>query len=120
MRNIDEFSKYFTNEKVEKASKIKNNYFLVSNELDIIKKNIKKEPFSVGLFLGEIKNNKFVPSTNLLDMISKRTNKKVFVNKKTEWLFLCGRDIFGRGISKANIKKGVVLIQNEKDSCDRC
>ena len=48
-------------------------------------------------------------------MVAKKTDRKIFVNRKTAWLFLCGRDIFGRGIVKSNVKKGLALVQNEAD-----
>jgi len=115
MEKINRFVEYFTNQKIDNVVKIKNNYFLADEALAKAKENIRQEPFSIGLFLGEARNSNFVPSAPLLDIISKKTDKKIFVNKKTEWLFLCGRDVFGRGIVKANVKKGLVLVQNERD-----
>ena len=48
-------------------------------------------------------------------MLSKDSKKKLYVNKKAEWLFLCGRDLFGSSIKRSDVKKGLVLVQNEKD-----
>lgn len=115
MRNLEEFTKSFEASPIDNIMQIRNSYFLASDELLMAKNKIGQEPFSAGIFLGEIKKNNFIPSTNLLDMISVQTQKKIFVNRKTAWLFLCGRDIFGRGIVKSNVTKGIALIQNEND-----
>jgi ribosome biogenesis protein Nip4 len=115
MKSMEEFFRYFTNEEIKDTMQIKNSFFLADKGLMDIKSRISQEPFSIGLFLGEVKNNNFIPGANLLDMISKKTDKKIFVNRKTGWLFLCGRDVFGRGIVKADVKKGLVLVQNEND-----
>ena len=114
MKNLEEFAGNFTKEKIDCIIS-RNRYFLASEELVKIKNGIQQEPFSIGLFLGEIKNNRFVPGAPLLDIISKKSDRKIFVNRKTEWLFLCGRDVFGKGIVKSNAEKGIVLVQNERD-----
>ena len=97
--------------------KIKNSFFLADAGLIEIKNRIKINPESIGIFLGEIKNSNFYPSSALLDIISKNSEKKIFLNKKTAWLFVCRRDVFGQGIVKANEKKigELVLVQNEND-----
>jgi len=115
MKQIEEFIKNFAESEIRSIAKIKNMYFLADGSILEAKEKISQEPFSMGLFLGEIKNKKFFPSVNLLDMVSKISDKKVFVNEKTAWLFLCKRDIFGKGIVKANSENGFVLVQNERD-----
>jgi len=115
MEELNRFVSEFADEKIGGAIKLKNSFFLAEKELIRAKGRIRKEPFSAGLFLGETKNGRFVPGASLLDILSKKTKRKVFVGKKTEWLFLCGRDVFGRGIVKANAKEGLVLVQNERD-----
>lgn len=51
-----------------------------------------------GLYLGKDTKNGFVPSLALLERIKMR---KVVVDKKTEWLFVCGRDILKKhGLNK--------------------
>ena len=114
MEKIRNFIKSFTTEDIGKIEKIRNSYFLIDKDVEKIKDKIEKNPFAAGLFLGESKKS-FIPSTNLLDILSKKTEKKIFVNRKTAWLFLCDRDIFGSGIEKSNAKKGLVLVQNDRD-----
>ena len=114
MNPLEEFAKNFTDKDII-CLQARNYFFIADEELKNAKGRINQEPFSVGLFLGEMKKNRFVPSAAILDAVSRLSDKKIFVNRKTAWLFLCGRDIFGRGIVKSNVKKGVVLVQNEMD-----
>ncbi|MEJ2126739.1 MAG: hypothetical protein P8X84_04415 [Candidatus Bathyarchaeota archaeon] len=52
-------------------------------------------------------------------MIAKTDATKVILGKKAAWLFICGRDIFKRGLLKqSNLKKDdYVLIMNENEEC---
>jgi ribosome biogenesis protein Nip4 len=36
------------------------------------------------------------------------------VDDKAEWLFLCGRDVFGKSVVKANVNSGIALVVNSK------
>ncbi len=112
-RTIENFINFFTREKI-KYLKIGSNYYLDSNLLQFSRAT-KSRPYSLGLTLGRIENNKFFPSITLLQLISKKSGRKVFLNKKGAWLFVCGRDIFGSSVVKANVEEGVVLVQNEFD-----
>jgi ribosome biogenesis protein Nip4 len=53
-------------------------------------------------------------------MIAQTNANKVIIDKKAEWLFICGRDIFKRGIIDASklLRKGdYTLILNERGDC---
>jgi len=94
-----------------------NRYFLLNEKL---KKLITKDFFYVGTYLGKTKNGKFFPSFSLLEMIAERKANKIIVDKKTEWLFICGRDIFKQGIIKlvGSKRKGdYALILNQNGEC---
>ena len=65
--------------------------------------------------MGEIKDNKFVPGLALLDLISRYSDKKVFLNQKGQEMFLYGRDVFEENITKGKDKEGFVLVQNQQD-----
>lgn len=94
-----------------------NRYFLVSENL---KNKVQRDFFYAGLYLGKIKGARFFPSFVLLTMIAEKKANKVTVDKKTEWLFICGRDIFKRGIlnvTGSGRKGDYALIQNEYDEC---
>ena len=118
---LNDFVRKFGNIVLDEAKivKIGRNYFYADNDLMKIRDAIKKDTFSIGVFIGEEKNY-FEPSPLFVEMLSKSdgTNKiKIYVNKKAEWLFLCGRSILLESISKNphNIKEGYVFVQNEND-----
>ena len=113
---IHEFIRQFTDYKFTGIVKHNNNFFLADKCLEKLRSKISHEPFSIGLFLGTLKPKKrFVPSPALIDLIAKHSDKKVFVNDKAEWLFICKKDIFGKSVLKANSKSGFVLVQNMAD-----
>lgn len=88
---MNDFIQRFTKRNVVKDFvKLGPDYFIVSS---FQKKLIEKDPFSLGLFLGK-RTKRFKPSINLLNMISRYTINKVVVDKRQEWLFVCGRDLF--------------------------
>jgi ribosome biogenesis protein Nip4 len=117
---IDEFANRFgTSFKADEDLLVKNEnrYFLLNENL---KKLISEGFFYAGTYLGKTKDRKFLPSFSLLGMLSEKEANKIIVDKKTEWLFICGRDIFKRGIMKTigSKKKGAyVLILNQHDEC---
>jgi 60S ribosome subunit biogenesis protein NIP7 len=112
---ISDFIRNFTDKNIGNITKIRNKYYLADKELVELKQKIKAEPESIGLFLGEDAKEGFKPSPALIDEIAKISSRKVFVNDKGEWLFLCGRDLFGKSIVKANVNDGLVLVQSMKD-----
>jgi len=110
---ISEFIKQFTDEEIfDKTKQIGRRVFYVPEQLRNL--DIELEPYSIGMYLGE-QRKEFTPSVALIDAISKKSDKKIFVNKEGEFLFLCGRDLMGKSIVKADVKKGFCLVQNEKD-----
>ncbi|MFH1505611.1 MAG: hypothetical protein ABIE94_01325 [archaeon] len=114
MKLMNDFLEKFTSEKISDVVKKGRLYYSADPGLQELAKGIEKDYFSIGVPLGEVKKD-FRPSLTLLDWISKRTEKKAFVNKKAEWMFLCGRDVFYNNIVKKNVESGLVLVQNEKD-----
>jgi len=94
----------------------RNRYYLLSKKL---KQQAPKGFFYVGSYLGAIKGASFFPSFLLLAMIAERKANKLVIDKKTAWLFICGRDIFQQGILKENnLKKGdYTLVLNEHNEC---
>jgi ribosome biogenesis protein Nip4 len=85
-----------------------------------LKRLISKDFFYAGTYLGKTKRGKFFPSFNLLRMITRKKANKVIVDKKTEWLFICGRDIFKKGMTEVTglKRKGdYTLIVNQHGEC---
>ncbi len=92
-------------------------YFLLNEAL---LKVARKDFYYAGTYLGKVKNGKFFPSFNLLAMLAKGEANKIFVEKKAAWLFICGRDVFRKGILsvRGSRKKGDhVLVLNELGEC---
>jgi ribosome biogenesis protein Nip4 len=55
-----------------------------------------------------------------LAMIAQTDANRIVVDKKSEWLFICGRDVFQRGITRTSgpTRKGdYTLILNENGNC---
>ncbi len=94
----------------------RNRYYLLSKKL---KQQVPKGFFYVGAYLGAVKGASFFPSFLLLAMLAESKANKLVIDKKTAWLFICGRDIFQQGILKENnLKKGdYTLIMNEHNEC---
>jgi ribosome biogenesis protein Nip4 len=98
---------------VEKGSR----YFLLNETL---LKIARKDFYYAGTYLGKVKNGKFFPSFNLLTMLAKGEANKIVVEKKAAWLFICGRDVFRKGILavRGSRKKGDhTLVLNEFGEC---
>ena len=98
---------------VEKADR----YFLLNKNL---KGLIGRDFYYAGTYLGKVKNGRFFPSFNLLAMLAKGKANKIVVDKKASWLFICGRDVFRRGVLTAHgsRRKGdYALVMNEFGEC---
>ncbi len=94
-----------------------NRYFLLNPNLQRI---IRKEFYYAGTYLGKVKNGKFFPSFNLLAILAQGNANKIIVDAKAAWLFICGRDIFRKGIlsARGSQRKGDhALVLNEHGEC---
>ena len=92
-------------------------YFLLNKTL---LKVTQKDFYYAGRHLGKIKAGKFFPSFNLLAMLAEGGANKIVVEKKAAWLFICGRDIFRKGIVAVHgsRRKGDhALVLNEFGEC---
>lgn len=119
MKEINNFIKQF-NAKIHLNQshivKKRNRYYMLSENL---KEQAPKGFFYAGAYLGAVKGTSLFPSFILLSMIAKNNANKLVVDKKTAWLFICGRDIFRKGILQGgSLKKGdYALILNEYNEC---
>ncbi len=92
-------------------------YFLLNKNLKTI---APRSFFYAGRYLGNLKDEKFFPSFNLLAILAETEANKVVANEKAAWLFICGRDIFGGGIVsvQGSRREGdFTLILNEFEEC---
>jgi len=116
---FNKFTKQFTDRELSDVHRVGRNFYQAEERLWEIKNGVTRDIYSLGLFLGEEKMG-FSPSPALIELISKfpdAQSKKVFINKKSEWLFLCGRNILSESIAKNPhlLSEGLVLVQNEQD-----
>ena len=92
-------------------------YFLLNKTL---KSLIQKDFFYAGAYLGKAKDERFFPSFNLLAMIAECGANSVVVDKKAAWLFICGRDVFAKGITAvhgSSLKGDFTLVLNGFGEC---
>ncbi len=101
MKTINDFVAQFNASIPLDESRIvrnRNRYYMLSKKL---KQQAPKGFFYAGAYLGAVKGASFFPSFLLLTMIAETKANKLVVDRKTAWLFICGRDIFKKGILKA-------------------
>ena len=118
MNEFERFVAQFTHEIIP-VIKVGRNCYLVNDAVAQFKDKIHRDVFALGVFLGEEKNY-FIPSPALIDIIAKKTDSeqhKLFINKKAEWLFLCGKNIFDESVLRPQMPQegSLVLVQNELD-----
>jgi len=110
-KTIKEFVNLFVNTPSFKYEVIGKEVFLVNDSFSKFKE---LNPLMKGISLGK-QDKVFMPSLYLLELLSKESNNKVFINKKAEWLFLCGRDVFPESVLKSKTKNTIFLVQSELD-----
>jgi ribosome biogenesis protein Nip4 len=121
MRQYEVFASRFGNEiTFNKELIIEKNerYYLFNPRL---KKDVQSDFYYAGLYLGKIgKNGGFFPSFNLLNLLVDVVANKIVIDQKAAWLFICGRDVFCKGVVKAmgSKRKGdVTLVLNKFGEC---
>jgi len=119
-RAIRDFVSYFgTKIRIDEnlVMKKQKKYFLINENL---KRAMPKSYVYAGSFLGEIRNGKLFPGFELLRLIAKKDSNKIMVDKKSEWLFICGRDIFKQGITSvagSGRKGNYTIVLNQNHEC---
>ena len=120
MKPINDFtSRFETSINLDEKLIVKkqNRFFLINETLRF---QILKDFFYVGAYLGKVKDGIFFPSFILLAMIAETKANKTMVDKKTAWLFICGRDVFKRGIIQmtgSKSKGDYTLVLNQHNEC---
>lgn len=116
-----EFIARFTQHKLfdeTQVRKIGDDYYLVSPELTQALKAIKLPPLVTGLYLGRQTAKTAKPSLDLLQMLAKTDAKKVWLNEKGAWLFVCKRPALAASIVKTDAQQGqLVLVLTGHDEC---
>jgi ribosome biogenesis protein Nip4 len=95
-----------------------NRYYLLN---ECIKRLKLGDFFHAGVYLGKLRGKVFFPSFQLLAMVAEKDEaRRVLVDGKAEWLFVCGRDVFRRGVvSVVDLTKGgaYTLVLNVRGEC---
>jgi len=85
-----------------------------------LKPLVREDFFSAGVYLGKAKEGKFFPSFYLLGMLAKKEAARILLDKKSAWLFICGRDILRQSIVRIQgqgKKDTNTLVFNEFGEC---
>ncbi|PIN75322.1 hypothetical protein COV18_03985 [Candidatus Woesearchaeota archaeon CG10_big_fil_rev_8_21_14_0_10_37_12] len=100
--------------KQQHIHKLGRSYFTHSNE-----QLLKHRPVYAGRCIGHERKEGPIPSINELQWIGKNTKEKITIDEKGEWLFICGRDLFGKTIVKHNKqeKNTIVAVLNKHQEC---
>ena len=114
---IEDFVPKFTTHSVG-YEQVGNEYYLIPQELKAIKSFTK--PVMMGLYFGEDKKEKFIPSLAFLALLAKTSTEKVYVKDIGEIDFIYGKDLRKRHIQKfeGETKVGFLkLVMNKNDEC---
>lgn len=101
--------------------RINNEIYYAPDDLVELKNKIQSHanltPAACGVFLGCSTQKKFTPGVVLLDVLAKKTKQKIVVDKKASWLYICGRDVFGKSIVSGAFSQGTyALVLDHEDS----
>jgi len=111
--NIEEFLKPFGIKKTIDAQIVGRSYFIVKE-----KNLLSKRPTYTGECMAHIRGPVLIPSIDFLQQIGKEARKHVILSAKAEWLFICGRDVFTKGIASHNnpaMGERVVVLNQHKE-----
>ncbi len=115
------FIEQFTKQKLfeeTKVRRISNDYFLLLGEVSSVLNRIKLPALFAGTYLGRFQEKTAKPSLELLRMLARTDAKKVWLNDKGSWLFVCKRPALAESIVKNNASAGeLVLVMTERDEC---
>jgi ribosome biogenesis protein Nip4 len=118
---VKKFIAQFTKQNVVDDAKVKqigHDYFLLQPETAAALKSIRLPPLHAGLYLGNFREKTSKPSINLLKLLAKTDARKVWLNEKGAWLFVCKRPAFAASITKAEAQPNdLVLVLNEMGEC---
>lgn len=108
--------KKFTDKKIvdlKYVVRLGRDFYLVDDMLSAACRSIGKKAEYVGFYLG--RNER--PGLFLLNLLAMHSDRKVWLNDKGAWLFICGRDIFAKSIVRSENADDFVLVMNQQDEC---
>lgn len=117
--NFESFISKFAGIAIEYI-RLGNKYFLADASLTELATKLNTKAESIGLYLGKEKDDKFMPSLALLEILAKVSDETVIVNNIGELDFLYKKDIKKRHIKAftGGTKAGFLkLVINEHNEC---
>lgn len=105
--------KIFKNKKLVAMLDGRKEIFVTNLTVLCILNKLKKTPYSVGLFIGEIRRRSFILGIEGGSIISAHAKKKVSLDDKAEQLFLYGRDVFTESALGGSNSEGICLVANK-------
>ena len=113
---LKEYVTQWTNQELdyENIISIGRDFYLVTAEVKATIEQLDRPPHSAGIHIGTF-HRTFTPSLALINIIGKTTTKKIIVEDKQGWLFICGRDLFTKDlpITETLRHEQQLIIQNE-------
>jgi ribosome biogenesis protein Nip4 len=89
--------------------------FITNSQTVKLINKMKKEPYSAGLYIGEIKGKNFELDLEGASLIAPLAKKKIIVDDDAEQLVLYGRDVFSNSVVfSEGLKKGEKCIVTNK------
>lgn len=119
MNTFRQFTQHFTDSIIEAEEFFQGEFVRIPSELRGVIKRVAQKPVFVGVFLGRYVRKTFHPSPALLQELALVSDKKIVVDDRAAWLFLCGRDLFGSSVTSAPPTKpdDCVLVMNRRGDC---
>ncbi|MBI4146110.1 hypothetical protein HY489_02115 [Candidatus Woesearchaeota archaeon] len=111
---IEKFLKEFGITMALPVERVGRSFFVVRD-----KDLLSKMPVYINECIAHLRGETVLPSVGFLQRIGKRAKWRVVVNSDGEWLFICGRDLFGKSIvSHNNPQPGDrVVVLNQHGEC---
>ncbi|MBI4738985.1 hypothetical protein HY772_05505 [Candidatus Woesearchaeota archaeon] len=117
-KELNSFTRKFSSQQLDNVVWLRERcYQAPANVRDLgdhISSAFKKEPCAIGTFLGSRKKDRFEPSVALIDILSSKTGCRAIIDDHSAWLFLCGRDVFGKSIRSCTVERGPVIVLNQQ------
>lgn len=121
MKALKSFISQFTSRQLVDESMIKrigDDYYVASKELASVLSRAKLQPVYVGRYLGRFAGKTSKPSLELLQLLARSDAKKVVVNEKGAWLFVCRRPVLKDSMVRCDAKPDeTVVVLNEHGEC---
>ena len=96
-KTLEEFCALFGQEVPAHAVRIGPRWFHDPQGLIVAARERGWDPFSGGIYLGEERGG-FRPTSALISMLGASSDRRVALESKSAWLYLCGRDILMEGV----------------------